>query len=248
MSNVGDMSCRDWEETLALSHPDDLSPAQWMERQKHIASCPACASILSEYLEMDECIRRRLTPSRPLKLPSDFATERSGTQWDKKREKRVHGQAAPTKLNSAQGSFSALVRDMDCRSFYYYVHLEALCMCQYMEVLPDSLMSAEVLVEVHLGELLLSLFEIVSVEDVSLHFFPSSPRGRQLCSIQVQAHCQGGGETQPQFALKAMELTVEETISSILQELFGVVKVDELNIRCFAQEQDGRENTSFKSA
>lgn len=248
MSNVGDMPCRDWEDIWAMCHPDDLSPAQWMKRQRHIASCPACASVLSEYQEMDECIRRALIPSRPLELPADFAfNQRSSSQRQENRGKEGRQAASPLP-RPTPSLVSTPIRNKDSRSLSYTVSLEARCMSQYMEVLPEQLVGAEVLVEVHLGVLLFSLFESVSVEDVSLHFFPAPPRGRQFCSIQMQANCQTSGETQPQYVLTAMELTVEETIRSILQELFGVVNVDAVNIRCFAQEQDGKENSSSKSA
>ncbi len=44
--------CPSWAEKLAATHPNDLSPSEREALQAHIASCPTCASIRTEYEAM----------------------------------------------------------------------------------------------------------------------------------------------------------------------------------------------------
>jgi hypothetical protein len=287
MRNPVVIPCSDWEEKLAAIHPDDLLPAEWEACNRHIASCPACATVLTEYREMEARIRRSLTAKHPLELPKDFATGRGETERRGKHaislgssaplqkqysqadsqgltrlresQSRSRAECSPrlsslraestaTAQSSSQRSFPAPAGGTYPGSLYFAVRILAQCLSQYTEVLPDELLGAEVLVEVHVGEVLLNLFESVIVEGVNLRFFPAPPMGRQLCSIQVNARCQGSSSPLPLQALKSMELTVEETVSGIFLELFGVVKVDEVSIRCFTEDEVERENAHFKSA
>jgi DNA-directed RNA polymerase specialized sigma24 family protein len=45
--------CVEWQEKLAATHPDDLSPSHRQALERHVASCPACAAVRAEYQEID---------------------------------------------------------------------------------------------------------------------------------------------------------------------------------------------------
>jgi hypothetical protein len=45
--------CAEWEEQLAATHPDDLSPSQQQALERHVASCTACAAVRAEDQEID---------------------------------------------------------------------------------------------------------------------------------------------------------------------------------------------------
>jgi hypothetical protein len=45
--------CVEWQEKLAATNPDDLSPSQWQALGRHVVSCPACAAVRAEYQEID---------------------------------------------------------------------------------------------------------------------------------------------------------------------------------------------------
>ncbi len=45
--------CVEWQEKLAATHPDDLSPSHREALERHVASCPACAAVRAEYLAID---------------------------------------------------------------------------------------------------------------------------------------------------------------------------------------------------
>src|SRR5262252_8202158 len=45
--------CAEWEEHLAATHPDDLSPSQRQALERHAASCTACAAVRAENQEID---------------------------------------------------------------------------------------------------------------------------------------------------------------------------------------------------
>src|SRR2546428_4373897 len=48
--------CAEWEEKLAATHPDDLSPSDRVALDMHVASCPACATVRAEYQAIDALI------------------------------------------------------------------------------------------------------------------------------------------------------------------------------------------------
>ncbi len=45
--------CIEWQEKLAATHPDDLSPSHREALERHVASCPACAAVRAEYQAID---------------------------------------------------------------------------------------------------------------------------------------------------------------------------------------------------
>src|SRR5229473_1054469 len=45
--------CVEWQEKLAATHPDDLSPSHQQALERHVASCPACAAVRAEYQAID---------------------------------------------------------------------------------------------------------------------------------------------------------------------------------------------------
>ncbi len=290
MNNPMVVPCSDWEEKLTAIHPGDLLPAEREALNRHVAFCPACASVLAEYQEMDALIRRSLTTSHSLELPKDFAigkkqrggTERPGKHpislgsiplpheqfseegpqvltrsWDSQNsyetvESPMTRSMRIKSTRTAQSSYRRLspaeARDTYVNSSYYAVRIRAQCLSQYTEVLPDELLSAEVLVEVQVGQVLLNLFELVTMKDVSLRFFSASPMERRRCSIQVNAQCQSSFDSLQPQVLERMELTIEDAISGILLELFGVVIIDEVSISAFMGREAGKNVTHFKSA
>lgn len=288
MRNPMVVPCSDWEEKLTATHPDDLLPAEREALNRHVASCPVCATVLTEYQEMDALIRHSLTTKHPLKLPNDFAigrkmkveTERPGNHpMNLERGSSLHEQCSegrPQELTQSrenQNPFEAALSprsihikstrstqsshrrsspasggDTYVNSSHYSVRIYAQCLSQYTEVLSDELLGAEVLVEVQMGQVLLNLFELVIIEDVNLRFLPAAPMKQKRYSIQVNARCQSSFHALEPQVLERMELTVEDAISGILLELFGVVIVDEVSINSFTGREAGKNDTQFKSA
>ena len=52
MKNSMLMPCADWVDKLAVKYPDDLSYAERVALNEHLASCPACAKVHSAYRVM----------------------------------------------------------------------------------------------------------------------------------------------------------------------------------------------------
>ncbi len=68
--------CREWAEKLAIAHSADLSPADRQALETHIASCPACHTVLKEYQALDERLHRALHAQQILPIVSEsLATE-----------------------------------------------------------------------------------------------------------------------------------------------------------------------------
>ena len=67
MKKTGMNPCPLWAHKLAVVHPDDLSADERAKLTAHIASCPACAAVLSIYHQNDARILS-LPPIRPLSL------------------------------------------------------------------------------------------------------------------------------------------------------------------------------------
>ena len=104
------------------------------------------------------------------------------------------------------------------------IHVQ--CYDRFFEVFSDEVEYTELIVENAVSQVLLDHFDEVTVDDVTIHFSSNSHMGLQHCSIQIQAEC--ACQT---FALlprtkENMELAVENSICSILKELFGSVNVD----------------------
>ncbi len=104
------------------------------------------------------------------------------------------------------------------------IHVQ--CYDRFFEVFSEEVENAELTVEHIVSHVLLHLFDEVTVDDVTIRFSSNLQMGLQHCSIQIQAQC--ACQT---FALlprtkENMELAVENSMCSILRELFGSVSVD----------------------
>ena len=53
MNHLPYTPCAQWEEQLAATHPDNLSPSQRQALERHAASCTACAAVRAENQEID---------------------------------------------------------------------------------------------------------------------------------------------------------------------------------------------------
>ena len=66
-------ACAEWAEKLAATHPDDLSPSERVALERHVASCPACAAVRTEYQAIDALILDfpgvKPLPDLPIRLP-----------------------------------------------------------------------------------------------------------------------------------------------------------------------------------
>ena len=94
-----------------------------------------------------------------------------------------------------------------------------------LEVLPEEVENAELVVEDVVCQVLLELFGGGSVDDVSIRF-SSYLLNRRKCSIQVHAQCSYQSFTLIPCTSENMELAVERSIRPIMTELFGPLKVD----------------------
>lgn len=111
----------------------------------------------------------------------------------------------------------------------YVFTMHADCADQFMEVLPEQLESAELVVEHLISQVLLGLFDTVILEDVSLlRSDRSKPQVGFL--IHIYAHC--ANVSRPFLAdhFDDLELYLEENICCALIELFGTVLVEEITV------------------
>jgi Putative zinc-finger len=53
MNHLPYTPCAEWEEKLAATHPDDLSPFERAALDMHVASCPACTAVRAENHAID---------------------------------------------------------------------------------------------------------------------------------------------------------------------------------------------------
>jgi hypothetical protein len=68
----------EWEQLLAITHLDDLSPSQRSALEAHLASCSGCAAVHADYQRMDTYIQHVPT-SRPLPaFPPQLLADRAG--------------------------------------------------------------------------------------------------------------------------------------------------------------------------
>lgn len=57
--------CAEWADVLTITQSDDLAPSTYAALEAHLAICPACAAVRTDYLRLDRYIQR-LPTSRPL--------------------------------------------------------------------------------------------------------------------------------------------------------------------------------------
>ncbi len=114
------------------------------------------------------------------------------------------------------------------------------CHDRFFEVLPEELESTEITVEHAISQVLLNLFDEVSVDDVTIRFSSGLRMGLQHCSIQVQAQCSYQSFALSPCTKENIEHSVAQCISLILKELFGSVTVDSVTITPFSTESQKR--------
>ena len=114
-------------------------------------------------------------------------------------------------------------------------HLQ--CYDRFFEVFSNEIEYNELMIENAASQLLVDFFDEVMV-DVTIIFSPHPQLGLQHCSIQIQAQ----GECKTSASLPRtkdnIELTVENSISSILRELFGSVIVDSVTFNPSSRNYD----------
>ena len=67
--------CVNWQEKLAVLHPDALSPAERADLDAHMAGCPGCTAAFADYQKMDSMIREVFVCEKPLELPEWLTQE-----------------------------------------------------------------------------------------------------------------------------------------------------------------------------
>src|SRR5437764_1043 len=65
MNNKLFMPCTEWSERLAARHPEDISPADRIALNNHIASCESCAAVHAAYRAMEINVRALPATSLP---------------------------------------------------------------------------------------------------------------------------------------------------------------------------------------
>ncbi len=106
------------------------------------------------------------------------------------------------------------------------LQIHAQCYDRFFEVVPGEVENAELTVEDVMSHILLDLFDEGTVDEVTIRFSSNLHLGLHHCSIQIHAQCACQSFTLLPRTKENMELAVENSISSILRELFGSVKVD----------------------
>jgi len=108
------------------------------------------------------------------------------------------------------------------------LQMQVKCADKYFEILPDEAESAELMVEIVVSNALLSLFEKVEVDEVTIHFPSNAREGQQQCSFHIRVRCFGKS-----FALLPdkeddMKQRLIKTLSPSLKELLGSVDIDSI--------------------
>jgi hypothetical protein len=106
------------------------------------------------------------------------------------------------------------------------LQIHAQCYDRFFEVFPDEVENAELTVEHAMSHVLLDLFGEGTVDDVTIRFSPNLHMGLQHCSIHIHAQCACQSFTLLPRTKERIELAVENSICSILRELFGTVTVE----------------------
>ena len=108
----------------------------------------------------------------------------------------------------------------------FILQIHAQCYDRFFEVFPGEVQNAELIVEHAMSHILLDLFDEGTVDDVTIRFSSNLHMGLQYCSIQIHAQCACQSFTLLPPTKEQMVLAVENSINSILRELFGSVSVD----------------------
>ena len=99
------------------------------------------------------------------------------------------------------------------------------CYDRFFEVFSNEVEYNELLLENVVSQLLIDFFDEVMV-DVNIIFSPHVYMELQHCSIQIQAQCEWQTVASLPYPKENIELSVENSMCSILRELFGSVIVD----------------------
>ena len=105
------------------------------------------------------------------------------------------------------------------------LHAHMQCYDRFFEVFSHEVEYNELMIENAVSQLLLGFFDEVMV-DVTIIFSPFLHMGLQHCSVQIQAQCEYQTFASLPRTKENIELTVENSMCSILRELFGSVNVD----------------------
>jgi len=104
------------------------------------------------------------------------------------------------------------------------IHVQ--CYGRFFEVFSDKNVNAELTVENAVSQVLLYLFDEVTMDEVTIRFSSNLPMDLQHCAIHMQAQCAYQSFTLLPHTKDNMELAVENGMCSILRELFGSVIVE----------------------
>jgi hypothetical protein len=101
---------------------------------------------------------------------------------------------------------------------------------RFLELLPDETENAELTVEHAVSHLLVDLFGEVAVNDVTILFPSTLHRGLKHYSIQICALCSCNSFALLPRTQEHIKLAVAKHMGSLLSELFGSVKVDDVTL------------------
>ncbi len=99
------------------------------------------------------------------------------------------------------------------------------CFDRFFEVFSNEVEYDELMIENAVSQLLLDFFDEVMV-DVTIIFSSHLHMGLQHCSVQIQAQCEYQTVGPHLRTKENIELIVENSLCSLLRELFGSVSVD----------------------
>ena len=118
------------------------------------------------------------------------------------------------------------------------IQIHVQCYERFFEVFSDEVVNAELTVENAVGQILLDLFDEVTIDEVAIRFSSNSHLGMQHCSIQMQAQCVCQSFKLLPRTKENMELAVENSMCSILRELFGSVIVESVTFSPYPWEYE----------
>lgn len=111
------------------------------------------------------------------------------------------------------------------------IHLQ--CDDRFIEVLPEGVEHAELMVESLVTQVLLELFDTVTVDEVTIKQAPS-----KQAPLGVTLQCETDIDQARHGDLGATELLIENVVSQVWQELFGAVTVDEVTIKQLSSQRE----------
>ncbi len=106
------------------------------------------------------------------------------------------------------------------------LQIQVKCYDRFFEVFSDEIVDTELVVEHAVSQVLLDLFNEVTMDEVVIRSSSNLHMGLQQCFILVQSQCACQSFTLLPRTKEHIELAVEKNICSILRELFGSVTVE----------------------